>query len=247
MSGSGFSDVLLEAGMITTGSMTGVMNGKNYSRALNCQKTLTEAIFRLLFNRFIEEQEFSNNLKLLAEGFLHNVNKDSWKLFVGQPDVEDLVRQFNDFSQSTELGKTAEFWIQHTNHVNLCLTLIKAVKTNNYLYRYCLIQMCDLFFAYNGQNYARYLTFFSVYILNAGAEELLKRGALSVARSFIPGNRCVVDKKIEETFMKHAKSRGVCRGVGISGISNNPEAYQRWARTKHQRSQFLAKTLAIAQ
>ena len=42
---SGFSDVLLEADMITTGSTTGVMNGKNYSRDLNCHKTLTEAIF----------------------------------------------------------------------------------------------------------------------------------------------------------------------------------------------------------
>ena len=30
-------------------------------------------------------------------------------------------------------------------------------------------------------------------------------------------------------------------------ISNNPEAYQQWARTMPQRSQFLAKTLAMAQ
>ena len=36
MAGSGFSDVLLEAGMSTTGSMTGLMNGKNYDGALNC-------------------------------------------------------------------------------------------------------------------------------------------------------------------------------------------------------------------
>ena len=134
MSGSGFRDVLLEAGMITTGSMTRTMNGKNSGRALNCHRTLTEAIFRLLFNKFIEEHELSNNLKLLAEGFLHNVNKDTWKLFVGQRDVENFVWKFNDFIQSTELGKTAEFWIQYTNHVNLCLTLIKAVKTIIFIY-----------------------------------------------------------------------------------------------------------------
>ena len=141
MPGSGFSDVLLEAG-----SMTGVMNGKKYSRALKCHKTLTEAIFFFLLNN--EKHELSNNLKILAEGFLHNVNKDSWKRFVGQPDVEDFVRQFSDFIQSTELGKTAEIWIQYTNHLSLCLTLIKAVKTNNfYLYRHCLIQMWDLLFA----------------------------------------------------------------------------------------------------
>ena len=66
---SGFRDVLLEADMITTGLMTGVMNGKIYSRALNYHHTLTEAIFWLLFNKFIEEHELSSNLKLLAEGF----------------------------------------------------------------------------------------------------------------------------------------------------------------------------------
>ena len=132
-------------------------------------------------------------------------------------------------------------------------TRLKAVKTNNFcLYRHCLTQMRDLVFGCNGQNYARYLTFFSVYMLNVdenhpGDEEHLKRGAFSVARSFISGNRCDIDKTVQETFMKHAKSRGGGVGVGISGTSNNPEAYQRWARTVHQRSQFLAKTLAMAQ
>ena len=66
---SGFRDVLPEADMITAGSMTGVMNKRNYSRALNYHQTLTESIFRLLLNNFIEEHELSNNLKLLAEGF----------------------------------------------------------------------------------------------------------------------------------------------------------------------------------
>ena len=54
--------------------------------------------------------------------------------------------------------------------------------------------MCDLFSVYNGQNYARYLTFFSIYMSNIDeyhpeAEERLKRGAFSVARSFIPGKK----------------------------------------------------------
>ena len=35
--------------------------------------------------------------------------------------------------------------------------------------------------------------------------------------------------------------------VYISGIRNNPEAYQQWAGTMHQGSQFLAKTLVMAQ
>ena len=47
-----------------------------------------------------------------------------------------------------------------------------------------------------------------------GAEKLLKRGAGNVARSFIPGNRCAVEKTIAETFMKYAKSRW--DGMGVS-------------------------------
>ena len=47
--------------------------------------------------------------KAISRGFLHNVNKDSWKLFVGQQGVEDFVRQLHDVIQSTELGNTAEF------------------------------------------------------------------------------------------------------------------------------------------
>ena len=67
-----------------------------------------------------------------------------------------------------------------------------------------------------------------------GAEELLKSKAFSVTKPFIPGNIFTTDKTIEETFMKHAKSKGSGMSVGISGIDNNPEAYQQWARTMYQ-------------
>ncbi len=41
-----------------------------------------------------------------------------------------------------------------------------------------------------------------------GAKELLKKGGIAVARSLIPGARSAVDKTMEETFMKFAKSAG---------------------------------------
>ena len=39
MNESGLADVLLEAGVMSVGSMNGVMSGKNYSRAINCHKS----------------------------------------------------------------------------------------------------------------------------------------------------------------------------------------------------------------
>ena len=116
------------------------------------------------------------------------------------------------------------------------LSFIMAVKSKNIqLYKHCLFKMCDLFFAYDGQNYARYLTFFAVFMENIeknhlNTEALLKRGAISVARSFIPGNWYAVDKTIEETFMKNPKSRGRTgsgSGTGLSEITANYNVYQR--------------------
>ena len=44
-----------------------------------------------------------------------------------------------------------------------------------------------------------------------------------MASSFIPANRCAVDKIIEETFMRYAKSQTGPGGpgAGISGLLNN--------------------------
>jgi hypothetical protein len=49
MEGTGLSDILLEAGLIGSGSVTGVITGKHYSRAMHCHKILLEALERLLF------------------------------------------------------------------------------------------------------------------------------------------------------------------------------------------------------
>ena len=141
-------------------------------------------------------------------------------------------------------GKAAQLWLTYMNHVSLVLSLLYAVKINDYyLYGACLSKMVDLFFSFDGQNYARYLCYFSLFLVNIvktlpSAKELLKLGAISVARSFIPTNRCAVDKTIEEAFMRHAKSQAGQgrRGAGISGLLNNYEAYRRWAHAAHERS-----------
>ena len=140
------------------------------------------------------------------------------------------------------------------DHISLVLDLMRAVKLNNSeLYAYCLDSMCGLFFSYGGHNYARYLTFFSMFIVNIefshpGAMEQLRLGVISVARSMIPGSRCAVDKTMEETFMKNAKSRGGAggTGTGITGLTQNISAYERWVRTMHERCKYVDWTNNMA-
>ena len=256
MDGSGLSDVLLEAGLIGSGSLQGVLSGKHYDRALHCHKVLTEALEQLLFRQYQE----SNSVELSQES--HRVLNDV--VSTCSPDAiesamkSDAVREYlNNFLAYREkcragfLGKTAQLWLSYMDHVRLLLALNHAVKHNDFsLYAYCIHAMTPIFFSFNGQNYARYLSFFSMLLFNIetshpGATDLLKRGAIGVARSFIPGNRADVDKTMEETFMRHAKSRG-SGGTGITGLLTNQEAYQRWVRTTHARSQFVNSMLNLA-
>ena len=48
---SGLADVLLKAGVMSVGSMNGVMYSKNYSRSINCHKVLAESLERLLLDK----------------------------------------------------------------------------------------------------------------------------------------------------------------------------------------------------
>ena len=54
MNESGLADVLLEAGIMSIGSMNGVMSGKTYCRAINCHKAMAESLERLLLDRYLE-------------------------------------------------------------------------------------------------------------------------------------------------------------------------------------------------
>ena len=132
------------------------------------------------------------------------------------------------------------------DHFHLVLMLIYAVKINDRkLFHKCNSEMSVLFFAYDGHNYSRYLTWFDVFLTNIElthprALELIDNGALGVARSLIPGSLSAVDKTMEETFMKFAKGSG-----GLLGIFEKYGAYQRWCRTTSARAELFEKTLEM--
>ena len=52
MKGSGLQDILLEAGLMSSGCMIDVMIGKNYDGSLHCHKTMVECLERLPYDEF---------------------------------------------------------------------------------------------------------------------------------------------------------------------------------------------------
>ena len=47
----------LEAKLITSGSMSGVIEGKNWDRAMNTHKSMLEALEKIFYDKYIETHE----------------------------------------------------------------------------------------------------------------------------------------------------------------------------------------------
>ena len=143
MNGTGFSDLFIEAGLLRLGSLNGVLSGKNYSRAINCHKTVVEAFERLILDDFFDK----------------NIDTPSQES-MGEALGSDLVQQFLSNMETFTAGishgshgKTAQLWMPYIDLFLNVVSLIRAVKTNNFsLYVKTLFDMIDLFFAFDGQD-----------------------------------------------------------------------------------------------
>ena len=252
--GSGFEDIIIEAGVCASGSLQKVMSGKHYNRALRVHKLMLEALERLLYEAFINHEESTEALSDETQDAVNqlSVKPDSEK-FANVTAREDFRRLYHNYStfkdsiRKGSFGKTAQFWIGYMDLIWLILTFIRATKENNYnLHLATLYKLCPMFFAYNHQNYSCYIPAYLVTMTNLpdthpGAEDLISKKGFSVSRSGVPVSRNPVDITIEQTINRHAKSHG-----GIIGFSRNIAAYYRWCVTRHSRAQYVEATLDMA-
>uniref|UniRef100_UPI00358E5A97 uncharacterized protein n=1 Tax=Myxine glutinosa TaxID=7769 RepID=UPI00358E5A97 len=246
--GAGYAEILIEAGLATSDCLKSILSGKSYAKALFSLKVVTEALERLLFNVFLEEEKPDIPYETLIN-LIHCCTSESLDSTLKDPALLKLIDQFlryQDKVRRGHLGKTGMFWLSVMDHARLVFMMDFAVKTNDFeLFHHCNGAMADLFFAYDGHNYARYLTWFEAFLTNIDlshpvALDYIKLGAIAVARSLIPGALAAVDKTMEETFMRFAKSSG-----GLLGLFNNCGAYQKWCRTTSARAQLYELTLEM--
>ena len=175
MNSCGFSDVILEAKSVKSGIVHGVMGGKNYSGSMICHKTMLEALERLILTLFLEQRGEEATFDHLPDDspqkiklILTSPQKESIESAANDPRVSKYIDDYFQFRwevRDGRFGKTVQFWLNYMDHVWLALHLHEAVKRNDFLlYSHCIHLMPDLFYSYDGQNYARYLTMFSVMI-----------------------------------------------------------------------------------
>lgn len=91
MAGSGLSDILLEAGLISSGSIDGVMTGRHYDRALHCHQVLVECLEQLLFEKYLSQKNDRNLLAFLSEDSQRKI-----QALVHSPSAETLSDAITD-------------------------------------------------------------------------------------------------------------------------------------------------------
>lgn len=95
--GSGYAEILIEAGLLTSGSLNIVLKGKAYSKSLFCLKTVTEAMERLLFERSVEEEivQVHNSMALL--NLVRECNRDSLNTALQDPPTLAILQKYIDY------------------------------------------------------------------------------------------------------------------------------------------------------
>ena len=163
--GSGFEDVIFQAGICSSGSMNGVMSGSYYNRSWAVHGLFSEALERLLFERFltiVDDTDIPDVIRcnLLKRKATANLLYDiEFNIEVAR--FFTLYENFKQDIRSGNYGKTAQFWVvyyldmmanQHLLHM--------AVQENDFFLRlHGLKYLLPFCFALNEQNYARYGSF----------------------------------------------------------------------------------------
>ena len=180
--------------------------------------------------------------------------KDELRKWVS--DDNDVIPEFLDMialkygmdcenTMSGACGKTAKFWMIYCHLVDLYLLFHGAMKTCDVdLFTYVLHDMSKIFFTTNHQNYAKWMTRYSLELLNIDLPMriMLINGGLSVQRSKNHFSGVGVDMASEQMINGEAKSK--LKGI-IAFVDVNT-AVNRWLITSSMRTEIVNKVLNIA-
>ena len=155
---------LYRIGVIAEGSVSGVLEGKRYNRAVRFHKLLYESLMRAAWPRFqtwlVEnhanrKRAANDDVKLLCDGISESKVHEQ----LGKASFSELQELFHlclDFLRHNN-GKLFTFWMSYFDLVEILLSLLRASREGNWaLHLSSIRQMIPWCFAYDNLNYARY-------------------------------------------------------------------------------------------
>ena len=245
---AGLKDVAVQSEVVANGSIDSVLNGKHYNRAIRLHKIMYEATSQLLIQEFEHtlsenDMEIVRERKLQLEQLKLNLCYDELEKVLNIPQVQQWENLFQKYVDDLKQNGSdmAKFWLSYLELCELLLDLIFATRTGNWeMYLACIEAVIPWTFAYDRQNYSRYLLPFlddmrSLPTAMPEVYDAFVAGHFSVQMSKNnPFGQNEADKTIENTINRDCKTAG-----GYIGFSTNFAATQRWVLNNSRRSSYM--------
>ena len=241
--GSGGPYVLTEVNIVAAGSLNKYLKGKMYNRCRRGHILFSTALHSLHFQRFIQDNEFTEETKAVLKQWVSSEDID-----VIDPVLETLALKYSLYCDDTlrgVRGKTAQYWIIYCHLMDLFLLSHGSMKCCDVdLYTYVIHVISAIFYSTNHPNYARWITRFSLEMLNLNPtlKRMLMNGGLSIRRSSHHFSRVGVDMALEQTINAEAKNRL----KGIIAYADINTAVNRWLVTNTMRTEITNQVLNLA-
>ena len=250
---AGLRDICIESGILAEGSVSSVIEGKMYNRAVRVHKYIYEALFRLIWKQFIPWVSANHANKVCdvhlveaeVDGMAEALSQEQLDTILGSHSLLQVYQLWDQYLQylRTENGDLSAFWMSYIDIVeDVLLGLIRASREGNWLlHLHAIRQMIPWCLAYDKINYARYLPVYHVEMTNLPSEHpdvysnfMAGKFAVQLAEES-PFGRIPVDQTTEVTVNKDTKTSG-----GVTKFSLKTGAMNRFYMTAEYRCSFLA-------
>jgi hypothetical protein len=113
MSSIFFQDIFIESGIVSEGSIKGVLSGKHYNRSIFCHKTVYETLERLRFETFLDtlDEESQERIHLLTMDLRDSFKQGKFREYVESQPFNELFLEYEKFvAESSGKSKTFAYW-----------------------------------------------------------------------------------------------------------------------------------------
>ena len=151
--------------------------------------------------------------------------------------VKYIISEYEDYCRKTisgEHGLTSKFWFQYINMIHLYHEFSRSVRNGDlFLFLYCLPKIAIYFFAFNHQNYSRWITLYhnnltSLKDTHPNLYSEFTSGNFSIKRISKP-SKTAIDLTLEQTINADTASQR----TGITAMTNSISTRLRWAKMHH--------------
>ena len=107
-------DVFIESGIVSEGSIKGILSGKHYNRSVLCHKIMYEALQRLRFQAFLDSrtEDDQEDISLFIESMTSSFPQDTFLSdSIESPKMQEIIQSYELFiNDMSGKSRTFSFW-----------------------------------------------------------------------------------------------------------------------------------------